>query len=347
MALHTLTLGITGVKKRTYKRIRNQLYHLAQCGYVPLANEGLPPLIYIKSFPGVTLKMLPSPIRRIELKINPSRMFGGSYTDLCDLAETALTDLRHSIDAYLDMIQADFSFSDMCLSRIDCTQDIVLPKALETTDLIDAIKRSKLGRGYERTDFSRDYINHLEKNRHSFRASCEDISLTVYDKGFQLAEEGIMPKEEAPVNRLRFEVAFDRSSFRRVMNEHLQATYADLTTGETIMFFSKFSMNLLQKYFCLGLMPGRYLRLDLANAEIDKSDFSPAIKERMKNFIAEVRKNYRYGVDGALCDLSAAKGSYLLKHFQELNLNPATLPMRCKCAQCPSIQELLKGEIPA
>ena len=347
MALHTLELGKMPVKKKVYKQIRSRLLYLAACGLVPLANEGLPPLIHVKSFPGITLKMFPSPVRRIELKLNPSRMFGGSYTDLCDLAETTLTQLRRSVDEYLNLIQADFSFSDMCLSRIDCTKDIVLPETLKTTELIDAIQRSKLGRGYERESFSRDYKNHFEKNRHSFRARCGDISLTIYDKGFQLVEEGIMPEEEAPVNRLRLEVAFDRPSFRRVMNDHLEASYSDLTTGETIMFFSKFSTNLLQKYFGLGVMPGRYLRLDLAKAEIDKSVFSQVIKERMKGFMVDVRKNYRYGVEGALCSMSTAKRAYLLDHFRELDLNPVALSTRSKCSQCPGIQELLEGKIPA
>lgn len=244
--------------------------------------------------------MISAPVRRLELKLNPSIILGGTYTDLCDLSETELTQLWHWVDCYLELIGTDFSFSDMCLSRIDCTQDITLPGTLETTDLINVIQRSKLRRGYERENFSRNYKNHDEKNQHSFRAKCEDISLTIYDKGFQLVEEEIMSKEDAPVNRLRFEVAFNRSSFRRVMNDYLDATYTDLATGEAIMFFSKFSIKLLQKYFGLGVMPGRYLRLDLAKQEIDASSFPCAIKKRMKKFMTDVRKNYKYGVEGAL-----------------------------------------------
>ena len=349
MAIHTLTLRMMPLKKRVYTQIRHRLYQLSESGQVPLMGSALPPLVHVRPISGITVKMISKPIRHFELRLNPSLLFGGDYTDLCDLAEKTLVQLEEKVNSFLEIIGANFLFSDMCLSRIDCTQDITLPGMIDTTDMIDVIRRSKTGGGYERDDFSRDYKNYMQKNRHSFRVRCNDISLTVYDKGFQLVEEGIMSREEAPVNRLRFEAAFERSSFRRVMNDHLQATYTDLTTGETILFFSKFSMSLLQKYFGIGIMPGRYLRLDLAKEEIDKSGFSHAIKKEMKKFMVDVRKNYKYGVDGALWDskFTTSESYYLFKCFQKLNLNPVALPMRCKCSQCPSIQELFEGEIPA
>ena len=346
--LHTFTLGKSPLKKKKYKRIVRQLYELADEGYIPLFGKKLPPQIHIQGWPGITLVLRDKVVPRLELKINPSIMFGGDYTDLAELSEFEVRQIESSVSELLDTLEADFTFDDMCLSRIDCTQDITIPDTILTTVIIGAIQRTKLKRDYERTEFGRSYHNYVEKNRHSFRARCNDISLTVYDKGFQLAEEGMMFPEDVPINRLRFEVAFDRSSFRRVLNEHQCGTYVDLSTGETILEFSRLSVKLLREYFHDGIAPGRILRLDAALKEIEKSHYTCAIKERMKDFMVDVSGHYRYGVEGALADsgLNSDQKRDLLARFRELDLNPVGLPMRCKCVRCPSIDGLLVGEMP-
>ena len=186
--LHTFTLGKSPLKKKKYKRIVRQLYELADEGYIPLFGKKLPPQIHIQGWPGITLVLRDKVVPRLELKINPSIMFGGDYTDLAELSEFEVRQIESSVSELLDTLEADFTFDDMCLSRIDCTQDITIPDTILTTEIIGAIQRTKLKRDYERTEFGRSYHNYVEKNRHSFRARCNDISLTVYDKGFQLAE---------------------------------------------------------------------------------------------------------------------------------------------------------------
>lgn len=351
MALHTLTLGREPLCKRTYKRIKSRLYELLQKGYVSILRRTNPPFYHITTFPGILVKLCRNhdAVRRFELKINPARMFGGDYSDLYELTSMDCTQLITQVDNLLEIIEADFSFEDMCLTRIDCTQDITLPETLQSTELIGAIQRTKLGYGYDREEFGRAHKNYAEKNRHSFRAKCYDISLTIYDKSFQLNEERIMQPENIPPRLLRFEAAFDRASFRRVLNEHLEGSYIDLSTGQTILTFSKLSLQLLKKYFGLVVTPGRFLRLDLAIDGIQKSPYTPTMKKRMQQFMIDVRRQYRYGIEGALAysGLSSGGKDYLMKCFHELDLNPATLPMSCRCKQFPSIVQLLDNEGPA
>ncbi len=349
MAIHTLTLGREPIKKKLYNSMIDQLYELAKIGEVALWNGRLPDQAQIKTVPGITIRLSNSVVPRLELKINPARVLGGTYADLCALTELELSTVSCKVNLILGMIGADFLFEDMSLTRIDCTEDIELSNASDITDLIGCIRRSALGRGYERIAFDCSHKNYQEKNKHSFRAKCKDICLTVYDKSFQLKEEGLMPSEDIPDRRLRFEVAFENASFQRVLNEHLTGTVLNPDLGEKIMYFSNLSVQLLQKYFKIGVMPGRFMRLDLAIAEIDKSGFSLKTKERMKLFIHEVARNYRYGVDGVIgsCGFTAGQVSYLLKCFQDLDLHPAALPLRSKSAQFPGINEMLAGEIPA
>lgn len=346
--LHTFTLGKSPLKRKEYKLMVHRLYELADEGYIPLLGKKLPPQIHIQGWPGITLVLRDKVVSRLELKINPSIMFGGDYTDLAELSKFEVRQIESSVSELLDTLEANFTFDDMCLSRIDCTQDITMPDIILTTEFIRMIQRTKLSRGYKCIEFDSSYQNHIEKNHHSFRARCNDISLTVYDKGFQLAEEGMMFPEDVPINRLRFEVAFDRSSFRRVLNEHLHGSYMDLNTGRIILEFSGLSAKLLREYFHDGITPGRILRLDAALEEIEKSQYTRAIKERLRNFIVDVSGHYRHGVEGALADsgLNSDQKRDLLARFRELDLNPVALPMRCKCVRCPSIDGLLVGEMP-
>lgn len=347
MPIHTLTVGKQPLKANPFKRICQRLFSMAQEGTIPSTGNGYLNFqnIHVIGYAGITIRLSKSPFRRIELIVNPTRILGGTYADLYELTTTAMQEISDVINALLLDIAANFSFSEMCLSRVDCTKDITLPYADLACELIGCLKRSKLGRGYERQSFGCGYKNFAEKNRHSFRASCRDICLTVYEKSFQLKEEKIMPLEKIPPNRLRFEVSFSNASFQRLLQHHLQGTVINQTLEEKILYFSDLSITLLQTYFNRGVMPGRFLRLDAAKAEIENSWYSPATKEEMKRFMYQVRREYKLGVDGALFSsgLSERQSKYLLACFRELDLNPAALPMSSNVREVPSILQMLTG----
>ena len=347
MPIHTLTVGKQPLKANPFKRIRQRLFSMAQEGAIPSAGNGYFNFqnIHVLGYPGITVRLSKSPFRRIELTVNPSRILGGTYVDLYDLTATGMQKISDAIDSLLLDIGANFSFRDMCLTRVDCTKDITLPYTDLASQLIGCLQRSKLGRGYELDSFGPGYKNYIQKNRHSFRARCQDVCLTAYDKSFQLAEEHIMPWEQIPPNLLRLEVSFSNASFQRILWHHHCGTVLDQTLGEKILFFSDLSISLLQTYFGLGIMPGRFLRLDAAKAEIENSWYSPAMKEKMKRFMYQVRREYKLGVDGALLSsgLSEGQNKYLLACFRELDLNPAALPMSSSAREVPGILRLLSG----
>lgn len=349
MPIHTLTIGKQPVKAKQFKHICQYLLSMAQEGAIPSIGNGYLNFqnIHLPGYPGITIRLNKSPFRRIELTLNPTRILGGTYADLYELTKTGLCEILLTVNALLLKIGANFSFQDMCLHRIDCTKDIVLPDAAAASNLIGCLKRSRLGRGYELEQFDHSYQNYTKKNRHSFRARCRDICLTVYDKSFQLEEECIMPPEQIPSNLLRVEAAFDNTSFQRILNEHLCCTTSDLILEKKILYFSNLSIKLLQKYFSIGVMPGRFLRLDVAKEEIENSRYSPAMKERLKQFMYQVRREYKYGVDGVIYsgNFSSGQISYLLDAFQKLNLNPAALPMISTVREIPGIPQLLDEDI--
>lgn len=345
MAIHTLTLGRQPLQKRVYNRLRTRIFLLSEEREASIDYCKRHSLqCHMANYPGISIALYYRVVPRLELTINPSIVMGGGYADLCTFDDVSLKLLSDIVTSVLAVIGAPILFSDLCLTRIDCTADVALPTADCAAELIGCVKRAKLGRGYELDSFGRSYPDYKEKNRHSFRAKCKDVCLTIYDKSYQLQEQGLMKPEDIPQNRLRIEAAFENASFQRIFCEHISCRYTDLTLGKQILFFSDLSIHLLQKYFQRVLMSGRYMRFDVAEQEIEHSTYSHTMKDRMKTFLHEVAAHSRYGVDGAIaaCNLTGIEVRYLLKCFRDLNLNPATLPYSSKVEQLPEVHQLLE-----
>ncbi len=348
MAIHTFTLGTKPLGKKKYRHIRDRLLVLVKDNIIEKTkNHGSQ--YRMKGFRGVTITLNTKTIYRIELTVNPVILLGGGYADLFTATDETMRLLSDNINALLSQIGSSDSFEDLCLSRIDCTMDVSMPSQEDIAELIRCVQQTKLRAGYERESFNNKFRDYREKNKHSFRARCNDVCLTIYDKSFQLQEEGIMRREDIPPNRLRIETAFYNGSLQRVLNDHLDATVYDCQLGTKIMYFSDLSIQLILKYVNLILSPGRYMRFDLAKEEIEQSNFKKMTKELMIAFLYEVSRHHKAGVDGAImdCDLLRDRADPLLSRFRELDLNPVTLPIRSEVQQLPSIAQLMIEEMSA
>ena len=348
MAIHTFTLGTRPLNKKKYRHIRDCLLALMNDSTIE-KTKGRDSQFRMKGFRGITITLNTKTIYRVELTVNPVVLLGGGYADLFTATDETMRMLSDNINALLSQIGSSDSFEDLCLSRIDCTMDVSMPSQESIDELIRCVQQTKLRVGYERESFNNKFRNYREKNKHSFRARCNDVCLTLYDKSFQLQEEEIMRPENIPPNRLRIEAAFYNGSLQRILNDHLDATVFDCQLGTKIMYFSDLSIQLILKYVNLILCPGRYMRFDLAKEEIKKSNFNKLTKELMIAFLYEVSRHHKAGVDGAImdCKLIRDRADNLLSKFRELDLNPVTLPIRSEVQQLPSIAQLLIEEMSA
>lgn len=191
-------------------------------------------------------------------------------------------------------------------------------------------------------------------NRHSFRMACNDVCLTIYDKTYQLMNEELMDADNIPLGRLRFEAAFLNPAFQRLFARYGGGVLVDNADGEgkagtKIIWFSNISLRLLQDYFGQHMTPGQYLRKNLAVQRIDCGRFSARTKQRMKMLLSEVAQCHKGGISAALKNLEGEGFSenelrYLLRCFEKINLNPATINGSTGYQVFPSIAELLSNE---
>ena len=350
MAIHTLQLVSKPLSLQRHRRCVNQIFELArekEC--YPVYNKNGTLAFKMRDCKGIIVAIMEYMIPHITITINPSILLGGKYDDLCEITAVNFEYCAGMIDEVLAQLKINLTCSQLILSRIDCTVDIAFPSEAEIMEYIFCLKRTELAPAYKTHEFdpSADERN-AERNQHSFRVACQDVSLTVYDKSYQLADQGLMLENEIPPNRLRVEAAFESGAFQRLFYRYGKFTLYD-TTKEKIVWFSEMSVRLLEDYFRRTLAPGDYLRFDLAVRKIEESNFSRKKKERMLGFLHQVVRCHKNGVRKAIRRFkergySSSQVKGVLNSFQEIGLNPVTIHNDSTLERFPCIPEMLMGK---
>lgn len=124
------------------------------------------------------------------------------------------------MDELLRKLGLSITFQDLTLSRIDCCLDL-FPDSQEWVDeALRVIRRSKIMKAYKEDRFPKDDPRHKAKNEHSWRIRCKTTTITAYDKTFQLTEEQLLEKYDAP--KLRFEVSRTSAKFKHGLNDEVK-----------------------------------------------------------------------------------------------------------------------------
>lgn len=352
--IHTFRLVSPPLPFNRYRHIENCVYKHAEHGLCRIVNRQENLLLFLlQDYPGLRLCLNSLNVPHIGMVVNPALILGGGYHDLCSLSPESLSTCMKLISSILQKFEVGFAVDQLILSRIDCTVDVKFPKEDALAAFISCIQRTDPPRSYHIERFNKGQPNHKEMNRHSFRMACNDVCLTVYDKTFQLMHEGLMDEASIPLGRLRFEAAFCSPAFQRLFVKYGDGIFLDGSSEhdlETVIIgFSNLSLRLLQDYFGQHMTPGQYLRGDLALQRIDSGPFSAKVESKMKLLLAEVARCHKGGISAALKKLEGDgftrnELQYLLRCFEKIDLNPATINNSSGHEEFPSIAELLSDE---
>lgn len=353
--IHTFQLISPPLTFEQHNRIETHVFDLASRNRCKIVSHHERLLLFqLPTHPGFRLCLNGLNVPHLWIIVNPAVAFGGGYHDLCTLTPDLLDRCMEEVSSVLHETKINFSSERMILSRIDCTADIQFPYKNGLEAFISCVQRTNPAKGYHIERFDKRYSNYKEMNQHSFRMACNDVSLTIYDKGYQLVNEGLMREEEISSDRLRFEVALRNRAFQRLFTKYGGGIFLDGSNDggnvkNIILGFSNLSLKILRDYFNQSMTPGQYLCRDLAAARIDNGPFSKKIKARMKELLVEVARCHKGGVSAALASLELRGHSqyelqYLLKCFQKIDLNPASINISTGYQSFPSIAELLGNE---
>ena len=352
--IHTIQLVSPTMSFANYRCIEDRVYQNVRGGICKIINRQESFLFFcLPQYPGLLIRLIGLAVPHIVIVVNPARILGGGYHDLCSLTPELLDKCMEPIAHILREFKTGFTVDEMMLSRIDCTLDIRFPQGNALEAFIACVQQTNPPRGYHIERFSKRYPNYKEINRHSFRMACNNVCLTIYDKAFQLMNEGLIEENEILPDRLRFEVAFHNPAFQRLFVKYQGGILIDDSNKhdaqKLIIGFSNLSLRLLQAYFGQHMTPGQYLNKDLAFLRIDSSHFSAKVKSKMKALLTEVARCHKGGIKAALDNLEwnglrRSELNYLMKCFEKINLNPATIKGSAGFQEFPSVTELLDNE---
>lgn len=192
--------------------------------------------------------------------------------------------------------------------------------------------------------YKRVFSSHKDKkianriNKHYLQFACGTHALVIYDKTFQMNEQGLaVDFEKLPEGVLRFEVQYQRKMLRDL--EKKLGKDDPVILLETLIQESR---QRICKHFSQCFADVRFCQREEIAAQIEASKFSEAHKKTMKELTARLQR--KQSVDAALDEL--CKEGYdidrILERFASLKISPIPL-WNSFCAQSiPGPVELLK-----
>lgn len=159
-------------------------------------------------------------------------------------------------------------------------------------------------------------------NKHYVKFACGTHALVIYDKTYQIENEGLkIGYEKLPKGVLRFEVQCEREYLRK-LGKKLEID----ETRDLLWALTQESQDIITKHFsqCWGDVP--FYQLDTLKARIRNSRYSVENKELQLKLVKKLQRVQ--SVDKALdkLNLSDDEGTKLLKQFKKMKMSP--IPLR-------------------
>lgn len=215
------------------------------------------------------------------------------------------------------------------LVRIDYRYDIKVP---------DAAKRMLYLYLYNKTrgKFRRLKKEGIENYRTSIYHQCKSIETILYSKNEECAAKNRIP-ETWEKDVMRFEV--------RLMNPHIYNQTKQ--NGEAKCLFNFFKQHKFEKYmqdYLLKIYPtGDFYSFNTSVTLINKIERSLTLKTRLKEFLRNVSNGTLDTPKKTIYSKAISEDTWLerLKLFNELDINPITIPVSQKTEHLPNLLNFL------
>lgn len=225
------------------------------------------------------------------------------------------------------------------LSRVDLCTNIRCSNKKVFRELVRLLRKTATPKKYERK-----FYQHQDKkkanryNKHYIRIACGSQELVIYDKTYQMDENGLaVAYEGLPSSVLRIEVHYSRDKIKSIEKD--AGTDDPLDILWLLIQESKPRiLKLVEK--CYPQLD--YLSYEEAKARIKQSRFKTHTRERMLALLEEMRS--RQTIDAALHGMArrGVPAEDLLGKFEKLGINPIPLRQGYAASRMPGLAEILR-----
>ena len=285
----------------------------------------------------------------ITLILNPRRLIDSesSYLGTFVADEKSLMELSDQFTTIMREAGLPESLDDWQLSRCDLCVNVQTGRNRVARELNAALHKGRMPKKYKRalyTDQKSSAKELKKKNRHYLRYKTDSVTIVVYDKKFQMPEEGLhVDYDHCSNGILRAELQVERSFIRSFAKKH--GIDKD-DTAELLKALSGHSEELLLRYIRQIDPPGMHYKPEVLKAEIERLDVTAVTKEYMLDLAEQARRCRT--LDKAIAktaqnfDLSQKSVRILMESFEKNNISPIPLRQSYFRDSLPSLSVILK-----
>jgi len=247
-------------------------------------------------------------------------------------------------------------FSDGWLAtRVDLCVNLDCGEGNTARELNRLAHKGLTPKKYTRIEYTSDSLTPeklKEKNKHYLRFENGSAALVIYDKTYQMTEEGLVTKfEELPNGIIRVELQLGRKFIRKFMEKNgIQQEDPDTEKFEDLeALFNELirqSPNLILSYLQKVVPCGTHYKLSRLKYLLDKLPFHAETVEQMQYLVQQshicdtlndaIRKTKKK------FKLSEKEVKSLIKRFRDSDISPIPLSGNFVLDSLPSLTSLLK-----
>ncbi|WP_283675475.1 hypothetical protein [Butyricicoccus sp. Marseille-Q5471] len=256
----------------------------------------------------------------MQFRVNPLTLIRGYYspTEVFQAKKEQTIQLEAGMNQLLKELELDKTFEELKLSRVDCCLDWFPKNQACCDELLRIVRRSPYTRSYREMKFPNNDPRHKQKNEHSWRIQCKTVTLTVYDKAFQLLEEELIEEPTDPM--LRIEVSRSSASFKRGLSDEVKGSNCKIL--KTIMDESETT---IAKYLKSVNTGARYVKYEHCLNLIDSEVKNVHTRGHMKQFAEKLSKCKSYAQAVENSGLSESQIKTVRGQFRKFGISPITL----------------------
>ena len=226
------------------------------------------------------------------------------------------------------------------LRRVDLCTNIRCNHKKLFRELVRVLRKLPTPPKYERLIYKHaDKKKANQYNKHYLRFHCGTHELIIYDKTYQIQENGLVSAyEDLPKGVLRFEVHCERAYLRKI-----EKNAGDLNTSELLWLLIQSSEQRLVSHFSRCFSDVSFAQKDELDGIIKTSRYRKETKAAMYELVERMQRTQ--SVDKALKDMTtdAYEAQDLLSKFDMLGISPIPLWKNFCAKRLPGPVELLKG----
>ena len=277
----------------------------------------------------------------VRMVVNPRKVIdpGASYIGIFPPEKSSITELQAAFHALLKSSAFNDQLDDYYLSRVDLCVNIRCDHKKIFREVVRVLRKLPTPPKYKRVSRKeKDKKKANKYNKHYIKFQCGTHSLVIYDKTYQVTEQGLqVDYEDLPEGVLRFEVQYQRSVLRG-----LEKKLNTDNPSELLWYLMQKSEKRICKHFEQCFADVQFCQIEEIERRIMGSKYEDEIKQAMLEFTHRMQR--KQSVDQVLEEM-ASEGFFvedLLRKVHKLGCSPIPLWKNFCTQQIPGPVSLLR-----